>query len=195
MELSTWIRDVDDFPEPGVVFKDITPLLADPGAFAAAADAMADPFGEHAIDVVVGIEARGFIFGPPVAQRLGVGFVPVRKPGKLPADTASVSYSLEYGSDTLEIHIDGLEAGDRVLLVDDVLATGGTLDATASLVRGLGATVVGASVLIELAFLDGRGRLTDIDLHAPLRVQSPERDPSAPNAGPPSPGRAGRGGA
>lgn len=169
-DIADFIRDIPDFPEPGVVFKDITPLLADHDAFARAVAAMADPWSATELDYVVGIEARGFIFGPPIAQRLGVGFVPVRKPGKLPPETTDMAYELEYGRDTLEIHTDSLHEGHRVLIVDDVLATGGTLAATSALVRVVGAEPVGLSVLIELAFLGGRERLNGVPLHAAIGV-------------------------
>jgi len=152
------IRDVADFPKPGIVFKDITPVLADAAGFAAAIDAMAAPWRGQAIDAVIAIEARGFILGAALAQMLGVGFVPVRKPGKLPGRRLSQSYALEYGEDTLEVHADAVHAGACVLLVDDVLATGGTLDATRALVERLDARIVGAAVLIELTTLGGRGR-------------------------------------
>ncbi len=164
------VRDVPDFPEPGVVFKDITPLLADHCGFTAVvedlADAGRDDSGNSAVDKVVGIEARGFILAAPIALALGAGFVPVRKAGKLPGPTYRESYSLEYGEATLEIHRDALLPGDRVLVVDDVLATGGTVAATAALVRGSGATVTGIAVLLELAFLQGRARVGE----APLTV-------------------------
>ena len=152
------IRDVADFPKPGIVFKDITPVLADAAGFAAAIDAMAAPWRGHAIDAVIAIEARGFIFGAALAQTLGVGFVPVRKPGKLPGRRLSQTYALEYGQDTLELQADALPAGAHVLLVDDVLATGGTLDAARALIEQLDARIVGAAVLIELAALGGRSR-------------------------------------
>lgn len=152
------IRDVHDFPKPGIVFKDITPVLADGAAFAAAIDAMAEPWRGQAIDAVVGIEARGFIFGAPLARALDAGFVPARKPGKLPGRTVSQSYALEYGQDRLELQADALPAGARVLLVDDVLATGGTLAAAHALLRQLEIHIVGAGVLIELAALNGRAR-------------------------------------
>jgi adenine phosphoribosyltransferase len=159
----TWlrglIRDIPDHPEPGVVFKDITPLLADPKGLAVTVGAIANRFAGVGVDHVVGIEARGFIFGAPVAHALGAGFVPVRKPGKLPWTTVGEEYTLEYGTDRLEMHIDALEADSRVLVVDDVLATGGTAAATARLVEQSGATVVGLAFLIELTFLGGRGKL------------------------------------
>ncbi|MFN0092158.1 MAG: adenine phosphoribosyltransferase [Acidimicrobiales bacterium] len=157
--LRALVRDIPDFPQPGVLFKDITPLLVEPAAFAAVIDALADHAAELRVDRVVGIEARGFVLAAPVAYRLGVGFVPLRKPGKLPHRTASVSYGLEYGADALEVHLDAAAAGHRVLLVDDVLATGGTAAAAVELLTGLGATVAAATFLIELAFLKGRARL------------------------------------
>ncbi|HMN96358.1 MAG TPA: adenine phosphoribosyltransferase [Phycisphaerales bacterium] len=154
--LAAFIRDVPDFPRPGILFKDITPLLADPGALALAVELMANPFRGRGIDLVVGAESRGFIFGTAVAQSLSAGFVPVRKPGKLPSRKTAITYALEYGSDTLEMHEDALRAPHRVLVVDDLLATGGTMKACCDLVRRLGAEVVGASVLIELESLRGR---------------------------------------
>ena len=166
----TLIRDVPDFPEPGVLFKDITPLLADPAAFTAVvtalADAGRDAQGATVVDKVVGMEARGFILGAPVALALGVGFVPVRKVGKLPGETHAVSYALEYGEATLEVLRDGIAPGDRVLLVDDVLATGGTADATRQLVELCGGTVHAFAVLMELSFLHGRDALAGLPLHA-----------------------------
>ena len=159
--LKTRIRDVQDFPKPGIVFKDITPVLADPDLFAEAIVAMAAPFASSAITSVVGVESRGFIVGAPVALELKAGFVPVRKPGKLPHRTAGTEYALEYGTDRLEIHADACGAATRVLVVDDVLATGGTASATCRLVEGLGAVVVGCSFLIGLSFLPGRTALAD----------------------------------
>jgi adenine phosphoribosyltransferase len=152
------IRDVPDFPRAGVVFKDITPLLADADGFAAAIDAMAAPWRGIALDAVFAVESRGFILGAALARALGLGFVPVRKAGKLPARAHSQAYDLEYGSDCLEVHADAVPPGARVLLVDDVLATGGTLAAALALARMQGADVVGAAVLIELGFLGGRAR-------------------------------------
>lgn len=157
--LRALIRDVPDFPEPGIVFKDITPLLTDAGAFAAAIEAMGDAIAALGATRIVGIESRGFIFGAPIATRLGLGFVPVRKFGKLPWSTHTQTYDLEYGTDTLEMHQDAVTADDRVVVVDDVLATGGTAAATVDLVRGAGASVEAVSVLIELEFLAGRSRL------------------------------------
>jgi adenine phosphoribosyltransferase len=152
------IRDVPDFPRPGIVFKDITPLLADADGFDAAIDAMAAPWRGIALDAVFAIESRGFILGAALARALGLGFVPVRKAGKLPSRTHAQAYDLEYGSDCLEVHCDAVPPGARVLLVDDVLATGGTLAAALALVRLQGAEPVGAAILIELAFLGGRAR-------------------------------------
>jgi len=168
--LDALIRDIPDFPEPGIVFKDITPLLADADGMRRCIEAMAAPWREADVQAVCGIEARGFIFGAALAQALGAGFVPVRKPGKLPAATLGVDYALEYGSDRLEVHRDALKPGERVLLVDDVLATGGTLAAAAELVRRLGAHLCGAGVVIELGFLGGRARWSaDAPLRALLR--------------------------
>jgi adenine phosphoribosyltransferase len=153
------IRDVPDFPKPGIVFKDITPMLGDAGAFAACVDLLAELIGPRRPDALVGIESRGFIFGAPVARALGVGFVPVRKPGKLPHRTRRVEYALEYGTDALEMHHDALASGVRVVIVDDVLATGGTTAAAGRLVSEAGGTLVGFAFAIELSFLGGRKRL------------------------------------
>jgi len=152
------IRDVPDFPRPGILFKDITPLLGNARVFADAIAAMAGPWRNAGVEAIAGIESRGFILGAALALELGIGFVPVRKPGKLPAKTISVDYTLEYGKDRLEVHADALAARTRVLIVDDVLATGGTLAAAHALVEQLGCTIVGASLLVELASLDGRRR-------------------------------------
>jgi adenine phosphoribosyltransferase len=159
MDLKTRIRDVPDFPKPGIVFKDITPLLADPEALAETEEAMAAPFRDAGVTAVAGIESRGFIFGALLARRLGVGFLPIRKQGKLPAETHRVTYTLEYGDDVLEIHRDAAGPGDRVLIVDDLLATGGTAAATARLVEATGAEVAGLVFLVELTFLGGRRNL------------------------------------
>nr|WP_295376430.1 adenine phosphoribosyltransferase [Pseudoxanthomonas sp.] len=162
--MSHWsdlIRDVPDFPKPGIVFKDITPVLADADGFAGAMAELAEPWRGVALDAVIGIESRGFILGAALARDLGVGFVPVRKPGKLPARTLTLDYALEYGSDRLEIHADALPPGARVLVIDDVLATGGTLRAAVALARQQGAQVIGAAVLVELAFLGARERWND----------------------------------
>lgn len=161
------VRDVPDFPKPGIVFKDITPMLGDAGDFAAAIDALAAPWREAGIDAVLAIEARGFILGAPLARALGAGFVPVRKPGKLPCRAFRQAYALEYGEGALELHADALRPGARVLLVDDVLATGGTLAAARALAAQSRAEIVGATVLIELAALGGRARWDD---DAPLRA-------------------------
>jgi adenine phosphoribosyltransferase len=158
------IRDVADFPRPGIVFKDITPLLADAEAFRLAVDALAERFAIAPVDKVVGIEARGFIVAAPMAYRLGAGLVPVRKPGKLPWATSVEEYDLEYGTDRLELHTDALHPGDSVLVIDDVLATGGTAAATVRLVERMGATVVGLGFVLELAFLSGRGKLEGYDV-------------------------------
>ena len=162
------IRDVPDFPTPGIVFKDITPVLADAALFRRATAALAAPYHKTGITHVVAIESRGFIIGAPVAQSLGASFVPVRKPGKLPRATVREDYALEYGTDALEIHEDAVQPGARVLVVDDLLATGGTAAATVRLVRGLGGTVVGLQFLIELAELNGRAQLTGERIDAVL---------------------------
>ncbi len=162
------IRDVPDYPQPGISFKDITPMLADGPLFVAVVDELAT--GQRPVDKVAGIEARGFILAAPVATRLGAGFVPVRKVGKLPAATYTQDYQLEYGTATIEVHTDAFAPGDRVLIVDDVLATGGTALATAELVRRAGAEVTGVAVLLELAFLQGRPKLGDISFRALLTV-------------------------
>lgn len=159
------IRDVPDFPNPGVVFKDITPLLADPTAFRMVVHAIAGHHDKGSVDKVCGIEARGFILAAPVAFESGAGFVPIRKMGKLPGSTLAQSYSLEYGSETIEMHEDALSVGERVLIVDDVLATGGTAAAAATLVEGLGAEVVGIACVLELTALGGRARTSGWDLN------------------------------
>ena len=162
--LKDHIRDIPDFPKPGVVFKDITPLLADVDAFRFAVDAIADHFAGSEVDKVLGVEARGFIIAAPVAYRFGAGFVPVRKAGKLPDEIEAEEYELEYGTDLLEIHRDAVEPGENVLIVDDVLATGGTAAATCRLVEALGGTVVGLGFIIELTFLSGRAKLEGRDM-------------------------------
>ena len=156
-----FIRDVPDFPKPGILFKDITPLLADPTAFTTVLDSISSHFAPRGVDKVLGIESRGFIFGAALAARMGAGFVPARKPGKLPAAVDRVSYALEYGSDSLEMHKGSFTPDERVLVVDDVIATGGTASAAVSLARTLGANVVGIAFVIELGFLNGRTRLPD----------------------------------
>jgi adenine phosphoribosyltransferase len=164
------IRDVTDYPEPGVVFKDITPLLADPAAFTALTDAFAELAARTGATKVVGLEARGFILGAPVAVRAGLGFVPVRKAGKLPGATLAQTYDLEYGSAEIEIHAEDLTADDRILIVDDVLATGGTAEASIQLIHRAGAEVAGVAVLMELGFLNGRPRLEAALNGAPLEA-------------------------
>ena len=160
--LKQLIREVPDFPKPGILFYDITTLLKDRLGFARLIDALTDKYLNKDIDLVLGIEARGFIFGPALAYRLNAGFVPVRKPKKLPAETVKWTYDLEYGSDTLEIHKDAIERGQRILIVDDLLATGGTVRATMQLVEGLGGVVVGLGFLIELLYLNGRANLPPV---------------------------------
>jgi adenine phosphoribosyltransferase len=158
------IRDIPDFPKPGILFKDITPVLADPTTFNLCLDAMAAPFATARVDAIVGIESRGFIFGAALASRMRKAFVPVRKPGKLPAATQRIDYQLEYGFDALEIHRDGIKPAEKVLIVDDLLATGGTAWAACELVRALGGEVIGTSFVIELTFLPGRERLKHVDV-------------------------------
>ena len=160
------IRDIPDFPKKGKVFKDITPLLSDIETLRTSVKEMAAPYMDLSIDVVVGIESRGFIFGAPIADILGCSFVPVRKPGKLPWKTESVSYELEYGSDSLEIHIDSIKPHQNVLIVDDLLATGGTAEATCRLVSKLKGNIIGFTVLVELEFLEGRKRLNQYNVHS-----------------------------
>jgi len=167
-ELKRYIADVPDFPQPGILFRDITPLLADPAALGAAIDALAERGRELAPDLVAGIESRGFLFGLPLAQRLGTGFVPVRKPGKLPRETVRESYTLEYGENTIEMHADAVRPGQRVLVVDDLLATGGTAAAAGNLVRRAGGEVAGWLFLVELAPLRGREKLVGAPVHSVL---------------------------
>lgn len=159
-ELDHLIKDVPDFPKPGIVFKDFTPLLADPKGLALAVELMANPYRGTGVDLVAGAESRGFIFGTALAQTLSAGFIPIRKAGKLPRKTQGLTYSLEYGSDRLEIHADAIKKGQRVLIVDDLLATGGTLEACCHLVADTGATIHGVTVLIEIAALKGRTKLS-----------------------------------
>lgn len=166
IQLADYIRDIPDFPKAGIVFKDITPLVKSPEAFKASLDALAERFKDLEIDYVVGIESRGFIFGAPLADRLGVGFLPVRKPGKLPYQTEKIDYDLEYGSGTLEIHADACGPGHRVLIVDDLLATGGTVYGTRALIERMGGTVVAAGFVVELGFLNGREKLPGLEIQA-----------------------------
>ena len=168
-DLRAKIREIPDFPKPGILFYDITTLLKDAAAFKESIELMLEPFKDQKIDVVVGMESRGFIFSAPMAIQLGAGFVPVRKLGKLPAETASVEYALEYGTNTLEIHKDALKPGQRVLIVDDLLATGGTVIGTIDLVKMLKAEVVGLVFLVELLFLKGRERLGGYTTHSVIQ--------------------------
>jgi adenine phosphoribosyltransferase len=163
-QLKTLIREVPDYPKPGILFYDLTTLLKDKSGFHRMIDQLCDHYRGHTIDLVAGIEARGFIFAPALAYRLGAGFVPVRKPKKLPAKTASITYALEYGTDTLELHEDAIQPGQRVIICDDLLATGGTASATAKLIQQLGGTVEGAAFAVELTFLNGRSKLQGIDI-------------------------------
>ena len=165
-ELRAKIREVPDFPKPGILFYDITTLLKDPAAYKEAIDLMLEPYKDEGIDIVVGMESRGFIFSAPMAYQLDAGLVPVRKLGKLPGKTIEVEYELEYGRDALAMHEDAITSGQRVLAVDDLLATGGTMGATLRLVEQLGGKVVGVAFMIELAFLKGREKLKDYPLHA-----------------------------
>lgn len=168
MNLKDYIADIPDFPSEGVLFRDITPLMADGDAFQEACDQLIAFAKDKDIDVIVGPESRGFIFGCPVAYALGIGFIPVRKPGKLPRDTTSVAYDLEYGSNELHVHSDGIREGQRVLIIDDLLATGGTVDATIKIIEQLGGVVAGCAFLIELADLQGRDLLKSYEVHSLL---------------------------
>ena len=167
-DLRPFIRDIPDYPKPGILFRDITPLLVNPDALDAAVDQMAEPFADSKIDVVVAAEARGFIFGTPLALRLNAGFVPIRKPGKLPFDFHTFAYELEYGTDELQMHVDGIQPGQRVLIVDDLLATGGTVEACLRLLEKCEADVVGCSFLIHLEPLGGAPRLSPYPVHSVL---------------------------
>ena len=171
-ELAAYIRDVPDFPKPGIIFKDITPLLADPAALAETVRQLARPYESKGAELVVGVESRGFIFGSLVAAHLGAGFVPIRKPSKLPAETISQTYELEYGTDTIEIHADAIRPGQKVLMIDDLLATGGTMAAACELVRRLGGDIVGVAFVIELSFLSGRDKLAGCEVRSLIRVAS-----------------------
>ena len=168
--LEQYIRDVPDFPKPGIIFKDITPLLADAAALARTVEELARPYEDAGVEAVVGMESRGFIFGSLVATRLHAGFVPIRKPGKLPAETISQTYELEYGTDTIEIHADAIRPGQKVLMIDDLLATGGTMSAACELVGKLQGEIVGVAFVIELAFLRGRDKLSGYDVRSLIVV-------------------------
>lgn len=168
-DLKKLIREVPDYPKKGILFYDLTTLLKDKAGFQTLIDRLCDHFRDHTVDIVAGIEARGFIFAPTLAYRLGAGFVPVRKPKKLPAKTVSVSYALEYGTDTLEIHEDAIKPGDRVILCDDLLATGGTAAATVQLIQKLGGKVEGTAFAVELTFLNGRAKLPGLDVFSLLQ--------------------------
>ena len=171
-ELKKLIREVPDYPKPGILFYDVTTLLKDKKGFHSLIDQLCDHYKGHTIDLVAGIEARGFIFAPVLAYSLGAGFVPVRKPKKLPAKTASISYALEYGTDTLEIHQDAVQPGNRVIICDDLLATGGTAAATAKLIQQLGGIVEGAAFAVELTFLNGRQKLAGFDVFSLMQYDS-----------------------
>lgn len=171
LELTTLIRDIPDWPKPGIVFKDITPLLRDPAGLAMAVEQMCNPFRGKGVEIVCGAESRGFIFGTAIAQSLSAGFVPIRKPRKLPHERHTITYDLEYGTDTLEIHRDAVQRGQKVLMVDDLLATGGTMKACCDLIDKMGGNIVGVTVLIELLFLDGRRKLKPYDgVHAVVKI-------------------------
>jgi adenine phosphoribosyltransferase len=163
------IREVPDFPKPGILFYDVTTMLKDPAAYKESIDLLTEPYRDRRVDLVVGMESRGFIFSAPMAYQLNAGFVPVRKLGKLPAETVSVEYALEYGTNTLEIHRDAIDAGQQVLIVDDLLATGGTVNGTIELVRRLNGEVVGLAFLVELLYLEGRDRLKGHEIHSVIQ--------------------------
>src|ERR1700691_4135586 len=171
-DLKKLIREIPDYPKPGILFYDLTTLLKDKSGFRQLVDKLCDHYTDRKIDVVVGVEARGFIFAPALAYRLGAGFVPVRKAKKLPAKTAKISYQLEYGTDTLEIHEDAIRPGQNVIISDDLLATGGTAAATVQLVRGLGGTVNGVVFAVELSFLNGRSKLPGLDVFSLIRYDA-----------------------
>ena len=168
LDLKQYIRSIPDFPKPGILFRDITPLLADPGAFSQAISDMAGPYMDKGITYVAAVEARGFIFGSAIAHELGAGFIPLRKKGKLPSQTVRVAYGLEYGHDAIEVHMDAIRPGDKVLLVDDLLATGGTIAAACELMKKLGAEICGLSFLVELADIHGRERIKEYPFHVVL---------------------------
>ncbi len=168
IDLRSFVRDIPDYPKPGILFRDITPMLADPAALEAATDALAEPFLDQGIELVAAAEARGFIFATPLALRLGAGFVPIRKPGKLPFDMHSFAYELEYGTDELQIHVDGVRPGQKVLIMDDLLATGGTMEACVRLLEKCDAEIAGCSFLIHLENLGGHARLAPYTVHSVL---------------------------
>ncbi len=170
IDLKNYIRDIPDFPKPGIIFKDITPLLANPDAFRSTVKALSEPFKQMGITKVVGIEARGFLFAPSIAMELNAGIIPVRKPGKLPFKSVRHTYDLEYGSDTIEIHMDAVCPSDKVLIVDDLLATGGTVHAACELIGKLGATISGICFVIELSFLNGRKKIDSYPIHSLIKV-------------------------
>ncbi len=169
-DIATLIRDIPDFPKKGIIFKDITPLLGDAAALVKTADLLCEPFRDKGVDLVAGVESRGFIFATMIAERLGAGFVPIRKPGKLPAEKISRSYGLEYGTATIEIHTDAIKPGQKVLMIDDLLATGGTMQAACELVSHLGGEIVGCSFVVELCFLPGREKISEYEIHTLLKV-------------------------
>ena len=171
IDLSSFIRNVPDFPKPGIVFKDITPLLADAAATNEAVLRLASPFEQAGVEIVTGIESRGFLFGSLVARKLGVGFVPIRKPGKLPCETISADYELEYGTDSVEVHADAIRPGQKVLMIDDLLATGGTMAAACELVEKLGGEIVGVAFVIELCFLNGARKIEQYDVLSLIKVE------------------------
>ncbi len=170
LDLRDYIRNIPDFPTPGILFRDITPLLKSPEAFRRAIDLLANRYRDARLDAIAGIESRGFLFATPLSYELGVPMVPVRKQGKLPAQTHSVSYDLEYGSDAVEIHVDAVSRGDRVLILDDLLATGGTMEATSRLISQCGGEIAGVAVVVELTELDGRKALNDYDVYSLLKM-------------------------
>ncbi len=176
VELQNYVRDIPDYPKPGILFRDITPLLANPTAIKAAAEALAEPFVGKQIDVIAAAEARGFIFAAPLAIQLGAGFVPIRKPGKLPFDLHSFAYELEYGTDELQVHVDGVKPGQRVLIVDDLLATGGTMEACLRLLEKCDAEIVGCTFLIHLAQLGGEARLSPYTVHSVIRYDQDDHE-------------------
>ncbi len=171
-DLASLIRDVPDFPKKGIIFKDITPLLADPQALRRTVIELIEPFADTGVEVVTGIESRGFIFGALAADRLNAAFVPIRKPGKLPAERISADYELEYGRDSIEMHTDAIEKGQKVLMVDDLLATGGSMAAACELVNKLGGDICGIALVIELCFLNGRDKLAGYEIHSLLQVRN-----------------------